>query len=426
MNHNVFNKLYKQKITVILVGLIFGLVHFSLVYHRMSDGFWADELFTMGEIKGSLSEVLKRLASSTNHLPLYFIIIKYWLSLFGEVEFVARLFSVLSSVGCIFFVMLSAKKIFKNETAAYFSGAVTALSPFLYYISLESRPYSFLAMLFASSLYFYLDLKEKNTWKSRGRFIISLTLLSYTHVYGIFAVISFFVLTGLSFTKQRQWSQKQLLKLYIVVAILFLPWGYNLYVQATTNSLYYSWIPPFSWKQFHLLFSSYTFLNERLSYLTYLIFIVYFVAQFIRMKNSDEFWQQNRELLILILMPFVIALSVSLMHKPILYIRYTVQVFIISMLFIGGFAGLIFHRRKYLSPIVIILLFMKSAPGYEKFFFDSFAYRGHYSDWKGAITYLDSKYKTDDVVINTPLYSGAIQYYAKQKLNILYFRLFKF
>lgn len=178
---------YYGFILLVLIFLGLGLA----VYKIWSPySYWWDELFSVTVSMLPFKEMFKVLFTDV-HPPLYQIVLKAWIAIFGVSEFAARSLSLVFVLLSMLVVFFWGRKILDRATLTLTLAFYSTSYLFAYYAQ-EARSYTM--MLFLSSIFylalinFYLDIK-----RNRAIIILVVTtiLLSLTHFFGlIFSGIS--------------------------------------------------------------------------------------------------------------------------------------------------------------------------------------------------------------------------------------------
>src|SRR6266478_3033376 len=109
---------------ILLAILSLGL--FLRIYHLSNESIWFDEAFSIMIAKLSLLQVaLER----DNNPPLHFILLHYWINLFGNSEFATRFLSVMFGFFAIFMIYKVGTLIFDKEVGVL-SSLILGLSVF--------------------------------------------------------------------------------------------------------------------------------------------------------------------------------------------------------------------------------------------------------------------------------------------------------
>lgn len=192
--------------------LTFLFTKTPLLYFVQS--FWRDEAFTYVLAKRNIFDILVLTAKDFNP-PLYYLIIHYWMKLFGTSEIILRLFSVIMYCGVLYASYLFLIHIFKISTKkSYIYLLLIALNPILLYYAFEARMYTMLAFLATLSFYAFW----KNNYKT---YFITTILGLFTHYFMLFVVIAqvgFYILVN-----KKKLDKKIVLK-YLAPMAFFIPW----------------------------------------------------------------------------------------------------------------------------------------------------------------------------------------------------------
>lgn len=204
-------------LTLVGLGILFRLANLD------SKGFWVDEAFTALRISGytevdvlqawqaqplttagelmryqfpalgtSFWGTIQGLATFEPQLPpLYFILTRAWVEIWGDSVAVIRSFGALVSLATLPVMGLLCRELFPSTLVSYIAVGLMAVSPFQVLYAQEARPYSlwiFLTVL--TSWLFLRALRVRNSllWLAYG---IALTLSLYTFVYTVFVVLAY-------------------------------------------------------------------------------------------------------------------------------------------------------------------------------------------------------------------------------------------
>lgn len=132
----------------------------------MNESLWLDESTTALVSKMSLHDIFFKFLPNDFHPPLYYLLMKYWVSIFGNSEIFLRIPSLIFALLTIYVVYKAFGKL---------SAVLLASAPLLFYYAGEARMYT-MAMFFVTSLVIYF---RKITKKSSvGDWFIFSFLLS--------------------------------------------------------------------------------------------------------------------------------------------------------------------------------------------------------------------------------------------------------
>lgn len=234
MSHRPFSRFLKSR-QALAISIGFTLVALAVRLIGLSlDSLWYDEVFSIRVGRLAWGDII-RLSLSDVHSPLYLLLLNFWTGLFGETESAVRMFSVLFSVLTVFVIYHLALRLFNSRTA-FFAALFITLSPFHVFYAQETRVYSLLTFVSATSVYFFVSWLKEDTRLSSVLYVISTAILLYTHLYAAFVVMAqvfyfalLFLREGGTFARRvRRW-----LILQLITASLFLPWAVVVWQQAT-------------------------------------------------------------------------------------------------------------------------------------------------------------------------------------------------
>lgn len=214
-------KIFNQEI--IIIGIIILTATIVRLIALFNFGtFCFDDIFAVHFSKMNVEKMFYFLKDEV-HPPFYFLLLHFWLRLFGQNEIIARLPSLIFSLGCIPLLYCLTKKML-NKWCAIFVALLFALSYFQIFTASQVRMYSLLPFLGLGSLIlFWLIVVEnkKNLWF----FYIAITVAALlTHLGGIFTLlIQYLWLSILIWQKQ---IAKEKIKKYIYSQIpILLLWS---------------------------------------------------------------------------------------------------------------------------------------------------------------------------------------------------------
>lgn len=214
----------------LILLLILALGAVLRIVNLGSDSIWLDEAYSIQFARLSVPQLIDETASSDVHPPLYYLLLHYWIKLFGDTEAAVRMLSALFGLLSIFVIYRLAALLFDRATGLL-SALLLALSLFHIEFAQEARMYALLALLSLLSLYFFLRLFEEQPQQQSAAalagYVLTTSLLMHTHVYGFFIIIAEnLFLCSLYFSRRNAF--KRLLKRWLLLqgalVVLFLPW----------------------------------------------------------------------------------------------------------------------------------------------------------------------------------------------------------
>ncbi|WP_336361951.1 glycosyltransferase family 39 protein [Halalkalicoccus salilacus] len=231
---------------ILLTGLLlrsYGLDNQSL---------WIEEIYSI-VIRGSrpASEILFAPATDI-HPPLHYLLLHYWMELFGGSVLATRAYTVIIGVAGIFVVYVLGTSLF-NVKVGLIGAALLAVSPMHIHASRTVEIYGLLLLLSVVSLYGFVKLFEGSKSQNITLYLIATVLLLLTHLYGIFILVAqnAYVLSAhFSDSEHHQpyFSLPQWFSLQALLGIVALP-GLFRALQVTVPAMigttddYIGWIP---------------------------------------------------------------------------------------------------------------------------------------------------------------------------------------
>src|SRR3990170_3226782 len=208
---------------MIALILIAGLI---LRLFKLDQSLWLDEAINVTFVKNlNLHSLIFDYSVGDFHPPLYHIMMRGWVLLFGTSEIAVRLPSVILGLATVYIVYLIAKKLFDNKTALI-SATLLATSPLHIYYSQEARMYMLAAFLASLSVYFFISLfKKDNIWYWTG-FIVSTALMLYSDYLPYLLIPAYIIYLLLVRKKIEASTVKAFIPSFIIIALLTAPWLY--------------------------------------------------------------------------------------------------------------------------------------------------------------------------------------------------------
>lgn len=229
------------RVSYFTIGIFFTLIAASLAitsYSLYTQSIRLDESQSLWVATKSVPALLSFVASDV-HVPLYLLLLHFWVSLFGNSIAVARTLSLL-------FYLLTLPVLYKlayessNKAAAMLTVTIFSLSPFIMWYTSEARMYTLFAFMTCLNHLFYLRLARSKGERGKMGYFISTALGLYTHYFFIFLLVTQnlllvgqLILQVLSKDKSSEHSVKKrdqfrlsmrVISLQLVAALPFLPW----------------------------------------------------------------------------------------------------------------------------------------------------------------------------------------------------------
>lgn len=247
--------------------------------------FWRDEAFSYLLSKHQNIDIVFLTAKDFSP-PLYYLLLHYWIRIFGNSEIAIRSLSMVFYWATAYMVFLFLRNVFKlslGKSLLYLT--LFLLNPLMTYYAFEARMYTLFAFLAVVSFYTY----EKSHKKL---FLLSTVLGLYTHYFMIFVVLSQLVYTILA-NRTRQFHMR-VYKKFFILFVAFTPWIFFLFQQKNIFVESF-WIGKSEFRSLFFIFGTlYTGFEKNeaptFAYLNYIsIFMLLFVLlAFVGIKNQKR------------------------------------------------------------------------------------------------------------------------------------------
>jgi len=417
-------KVYLSKITgwikahkfILILLLIIFLGGFLRIYDLGAESIWLDEAESIIQADQSLSTVIETAIDTHNSPPLYFVILHFQMLLFGSGETAVRFPSAIFGILSLFFIYKIGCQLF-NKKIGLISSFLLAISTFHIFYSQEARPYSLFLLMTLLSFYFFIQiLKINNKWYYLG-YAIANILLCYSHLFGLFVIMSQVIYFALFWKKYKQQRLKfagvQIASVlaFIPLVILVMP-RLSEIIEGGGGSI--GWIPEPSFMSIIRTFTDFAG-ND------YLILMVFFILCLIglisiRMLNGKwTFHFDSSGELILILLwlsfPIIIPFILSMILSPMYVNRYLIGALPAFLILIakgtGSFPNVIV---TYIIVALIALLALISLTVYYT--------EPMKEQWRETVDFIEYRAQTNDSFIFCAYYTqNPFDYYYEGDLE---------
>lgn len=131
------------------ITLIGGLLR---VFQLGTKGMWLDETFSVWLANQGVGDMLQWIVKIDQHPPLYYLLLHYWVALYGDTPYAARLLSVLFGTATIPIMYLIGKRL-SGAVMGLVAALLLAFSVFNIFYAQEARMYTLLAFNAAVAIY---------------------------------------------------------------------------------------------------------------------------------------------------------------------------------------------------------------------------------------------------------------------------------
>lgn len=174
----------KLALLSLLVLLAFGLRAWHLDFQSL----WRDEADALRFSQVPLTELLAYLTRPGWNGPLYYLLLRGWLTLVGDSEFAARFSSLIFGVLAVPLTWAVGRRMIGRMTGAA-GAALVALSPYLIWYSQELKMYALVLMLGLFSIYLYRRALDEGRWQWWFGHVVTTSLMMYTHILAVLILL---------------------------------------------------------------------------------------------------------------------------------------------------------------------------------------------------------------------------------------------
>jgi uncharacterized membrane protein len=400
------------------------------------ESLWFDEIASLWFAAGPLE---KALVSEPTNPPLYYILLHFWIKLFGTSEAALRSLSIFPGIASVVLTYLLGLRLF-DRRVALIAGCYVAVSTFHIYYSQEARAFALLvALLLGSTLSLVLVLKQttkKTPWVPWLCYFLTTVGSLYTHFYAVFFVFAQNVFVLVAWRKNHSrlliWISVQ-----AAVLVVFSPWlfqmletasggrGARRYLLLKLPQAIFSFLAGDTLipqdgaaakdvkgtlvRHWHLLLAA-------------MIGFGFFFVHALKGLRSrlDGVWLCGTMFLLPVIVAFVVSFKIMIFDE-----RYLIGASpFLYLLFATGldrafFAKSIartpwFYRIRILASVLVVAVLSISLFNY--YFHPSFGRE----QWREAVSYIESNLKAGDAVVFEPGYINlCYEYYAKAPVEKL-------
>jgi hypothetical protein len=330
-------------VLLIIAGLFLSLCTTSA---QGNGALWDDEFVTANVVSHPLEKVLL-IESGDVHPPLYFLLLRIFVSAFGQSALVMKIFSIIPAFLTMLLLVRFLLKGFGAKATIFGLLAFAASSANLHY-ALEVRMYMWALFFVTLGIVAAWSVVKTNKLASWLILLVAVECAAYTHYYaGVTAGIG----GGLLFLWFLRYDRKRLPHLVgfaVVAAALYLPWLPHL-LRAFTQTDGGFWIAPMGISGAIGCFTNYfwaggEFLMPFYALLAYAVFVCFFIK---KGKTQKEYFVLAAFSISVLLA--LACITVSLFSHPLHAARYFFPISGAVWLLFGVAAASIKNRRLTIS-----------------------------------------------------------------------------
>ena len=337
-------------------GLLVILANASVKLYFLNEyELQGDEAFSVFHAQQKLKELIDTLNGEANP-PVYYILLHFWIKLFGIAPVSVKLLNIILSFGTAVMIVAIGKRL-NNLGFALFASAAFLFSNLHFEFSQEIRAFQLVMLLTVCSNYFYISYFET---KKNGYLIgIGLTILALPYAHYNAALVP--IVQGVSsmFFIRTHWKQVwKLWVIYLFAGFLFLP-QYLIFREVIPSEDF--WLNLSNWDDFFYIVKAASGYEGLFKYLfpTYAV-LPFMVILFKRvgLLSSQFQWKYFLFFWLLFILPLALNFSIA-QYAPSFQLRYVIFT---SLGIYFSFGYFFFNLRKkgvvlVLIPILFVAMF---------------------------------------------------------------------
>lgn len=409
----------------VIIIFIFVLAVVLRSHDIETKNMWFDEVYSWNISQGTVVEIVEQ-TSGDIHPPLFYFILKYWISLFSDSIVSMRALSVVLGMLSMLVLFFLSKLILKNDLQIILVLLLYAVSPLNIYYSQEVRMPILNLLLCLCSVYFFYKFTETKKISLLFPYIFFTILSLYTH-YFAFLILLTEVATAMIIFFFVNKNKKYILSYacaFIVINAAYLPW-YPVMIGQTSKGQ--AWRTEQSLMQvlegvvgfFKDIFISSYYGFEPGSVYYFAVFVSFFVAAFLllslfRLLNSKKFFSEENNTIIYFFFLPLLGSSLISMSQSIVLSRYLSIILPYLFITITYFSFRLYSRR--IAIIVISFLIFSSAFGTYIYYNNGFKQ----NDYRKIISFIQNNYNKGDEIIVEPHFMGwSFKYYLDHNPSLM-------
>ena len=150
---------------------------------------WLDEVMALYFTRGSLTETLQRIVQPDDNGPLFYLLLFVWRRVAGVSDFAVRYMSVLFAVLTVPLLFRWVRRLL-TDRSAFAAVWLFVCSPFVLWYAQEAKMYALHMMVSVASSLVLLEAFRKGSWWRWGLYVVLVSTVLYSHLFGAFLVAS--------------------------------------------------------------------------------------------------------------------------------------------------------------------------------------------------------------------------------------------
>lgn len=176
-------------------------------YRINSIAMWWDELASVDIASRSLSQILSTLRHVDAVHGVYYLLLHFWMTAFGQSALAIRFPSLLAMAGAAVLTALIAERLF-SRLEARIAGPAFALLPAVTRYGTEARSYAMVTFVAALATYLLLRCLERGSWRRWSLYALAIAVLGLLNLVSLSLLLGH--LAGLLFLARRSGGYRAL------------------------------------------------------------------------------------------------------------------------------------------------------------------------------------------------------------------------
>lgn len=381
-------------ILILILALILRII-------KLNQSLWLDEAINVLAVKSNtFVDLITKYSIGDFHPPLYHLILRITVLIFGTSEIIVRMPSVLFGVITVFLIYIIGKELYDKKTGII-AAILIATSPLHIYYSQEARMYSLAAFCASLAVYFFLRVIKTDQLIYWVGFMAASVLMLYSDYLPYFLIPTFMIFLFIHRSKFK--ILKTFIPSILLIFIFLSPWLYLLPNQLKTGILAAKDSP--AWadivgspdiKDIPLTFTKFTV--GRISYHNDFIYALVFspVAVFVALMFAASLFRispRRSFVYFWLLFPLLLSFVVGFFIPIFSYFRY---IFLLPAFYLIIAAGInTIKWAKWNRITLFIILIVNSASIFIYFSNRNF----QREDWRAATGYVQQNAKENSIVL---------------------------
>ena len=214
-------------VSVLLVPIV---LYLGLVWHSIGKwSIWFDEAFSAYLMRYSLTDIFHYTAADV-HPPFYYVLLKFWTSIFGTSDVALRSMSALCIAAAIVVAYFFVKSVFGRKVA-FGAAMVLAMSPMLVRFGQEARMYGLVVLIAVAATWVLYSIHLRPTRNKWIAYAVLVALGMWTHYFTALVWLAHWVWRsfviagrGTKATFRSRFFTRSWVKTHALAIALFLPW----------------------------------------------------------------------------------------------------------------------------------------------------------------------------------------------------------